>query len=434
MISIKFLIKVLMISFLVQKFLYSQTGWFLMNSNTKNDVNSIHFINNNTGIAVGDNNLILKTSNGGENWYPIEFNLQLVNFMDVYMISSDTIVISGGNESIFKSIDAGKNWVIFYNLIGNNSPITKLHFINNKDGYAASIDYLYKTNDGGINWTYNLYSNTSYYLGSFHFIDEQNGWRTKQGYGIPPFGSNSKFIYKTSDGGLNWNLIYSLNNISFFFEMYFFNSQLGFLAEDNLGLRHILRTTDGGLIWNFVSVPSSNRFNKFYFINSLKGWVICQHGKIYSTIDGGEEWTSQISGVNSQLTKIFFINNYTGWITGDNGIIIKTTNGGGTTSVNNNEYTLPARFILHQNYPNPFNPKTIISYELRVMSEVRIAVFELTGREITTLVNKKQNAGEYKIVFDGSVLNSGVYFYKIEVYDEKTNLILTDSKRMVLTK
>ena len=75
---------------------------------------------------------------------------------------------------------------------------------------------------------------------------------------------------------------------------------------------------------------------------------------------------------------------------------------------------LPDKFGLHQNYPNPFNPATIISYEVPELSQVRLDVFDITGRHIATLVNEQINSGQHQITFDASNLSSGVYMYRLQ--------------------
>jgi len=70
-------------------------------------------------------------------------------------------------------------------------------------------------------------------------------------------------------------------------------------------------------------------------------------------------------------------------------------------------------FKLDPNYPNPFNPSTNISYTLPVGSFVTLKVYDLLGREINTLVKGNQDAGSYKVNFDGSALSSGIYIYKL---------------------
>jgi arabinogalactan endo-1,4-beta-galactosidase len=71
-------------------------------------------------------------------------------------------------------------------------------------------------------------------------------------------------------------------------------------------------------------------------------------------------------------------------------------------------------FSLEQNYPNPFNPSTNITYRISSSSEVKLAVFDMLGRPVCTLVNKQQPAGTYTASFDGTGLPSGTYFYTLQ--------------------
>lgn len=75
----------------------------------------------------------------------------------------------------------------------------------------------------------------------------------------------------------------------------------------------------------------------------------------------------------------------------------------------------PERYILSQNYPNPFNPTTNISYSLPQSGEVKLQVFDVTGRLVSTLVNEQQLSGSYTQKFNASNLASGVYFYRLEM-------------------
>ncbi|TVR12852.1 MAG: T9SS C-terminal target domain-containing protein [Balneolaceae bacterium] len=89
---------------------------------------------------------------------------------------------------------------------------------------------------------------------------------------------------------------------------------------------------------------------------------------------------------------------------------------------------LPSDFALAQNYPNPFNPATTIQYELPQDTEVRLDVFSIEGRQISTLVNNRQPAGTHNVSFDASNLASGIYIYRLQA----GQLVLT--RKMVLLK
>lgn len=89
---------------------------------------------------------------------------------------------------------------------------------------------------------------------------------------------------------------------------------------------------------------------------------------------------------------------------------------------------IPEKFSLSPNYPNPFNPKTIINYDLPVASFVSLKVFNILGKEVSSLVNEMQNAGSYSVEFNGDGLAGGVYFYRMEAGE------FIGTKRMVLLK
>jgi hypothetical protein len=100
------------------------------------------------------------------------------------------------------------------------------------------------------------------------------------------------------------------------------------------------------------------------------------------------------------------------------------------TSVEDETAGLPDHYSLQQNYPNPFNPSTVINYQIPKFSNVSLKVFDILGREVTTLVNKEQQAGNYSVDF--SVINyhlsSGIYFYRLSAGN------FTQTKKMILIK
>lgn len=74
---------------------------------------------------------------------------------------------------------------------------------------------------------------------------------------------------------------------------------------------------------------------------------------------------------------------------------------------------LPAEYALKVNYPNPFNPSTRIEYALPEVGHVRLDVFDMLGRLVTTLIDSVQLPGQYGVTFDAGRLPSGVYLYRM---------------------
>ncbi|MFZ4622474.1 MAG: T9SS type A sorting domain-containing protein, partial [Bacteroidota bacterium] len=115
----------------------------------------------------------------------------------------------------------------------------------------------------------------------------------------------------------------------------------------------------------------------------------------------------------NQITKTFVWDEYAaGWtVTGVNEPVLSAGN-----------------FQLSQNFPNPFNPSTRITYELPVSSPVTLKVYDVMGKEITTLVNERKDAGTYSAEFTAPHIASGVYFYTITAGE------FTATKKLVLMK
>ena len=105
----------------------------------------------------------------------------------------------------------------------------------------------------------------------------------------------------------------------------------------------------------------------------------------------------------------------------------------GTTGVQESNSASPAIFALSQNYPNPFNPSTKISYQLPAEGLVRLEIYDILGRTLTTLVNEEKPAGQFTATFDGSQFTSGIYFYRINVlaHDGKS---FSQTNKMILMK
>jgi hypothetical protein len=110
----------------------------------------------------------------------------------------------------------------------------------------------------------------------------------------------------------------------------------------------------------------------------------------------GQDFTGVSRNGNTEITSNFF-----------------TSYSAISTGVDNTAESVPLKYQLYQNYPNPFNPSTVISWQLPEKSHVLLKVYNILGKEVSTLVNEEKPGGKYKITFDAGNLASGVYFYRL---------------------
>jgi hypothetical protein len=100
---------------------------------------------------------------------------------------------------------------------------------------------------------------------------------------------------------------------------------------------------------------------------------------------------------------------------GDGTTVLVTRNGGFTYSPDRPKAGTVQFFQLENNYPNPFNPSTTINYSISQSSYVVINIFNTLGQHITSLVNAKEERGDYSVLWEPKNLPSGVYYYRLEI-------------------
>jgi CubicO group peptidase (beta-lactamase class C family) len=239
---------------------------------------------------------------------------------------------------------------------------------------------------------------------------------------------DSGFIFHTTDGGLHWTQQTSGTFLNLL-QVAFIDSMSGWV----LGTRGtILRTMNGGQQWTQQTSGVTTAPSSIVFTSPERGWGVGGNGLILHTTNGGNTWEQQASGIRLGLNKIVFVDANNGWAVGSFGTILHTENGGVTTSVTKTALEQsPQKVFLHQNYPNPFNPTTTIQYTLPEDGNVRLTIYDILGREIATLVNERQSAGEHRTQFDASRFASGVYFYVLESRNQ-TSLFRQVKKMMVV--
>jgi len=421
--------------------------------------NSIDFKDTQTGIAVGNNGIIHKTTNGGLNWNLITNNVSPDQLNKIFFLNDNSGWAAGEDGSILFTSNGGNNWVQQYS--SNGHGFYSIRFLNQNTGWAAG-NGLYKTTNHGNTW-YNVNSNPSlsavfpadsvniFACGQFGLLlrstNGGNNWTSYPGitrdliaiYFVNVntgwIGGSGQIILKTTNSGTNWinqrggSLPGSITDIHFVDEFFGVASTAVIGGADGL----ILATGNGGITWNVMIGGPDYDFTSVYFIDANTGWFL-SNDIIGKTINNGGSWEFFTGGIPGSNSSIFFINNNTGWVAGSNGNIMKTTTGGSVIGLNQITQNIPLSYNLHQNYPNPFNPITKIRFDIppNVGNDrdrsVKVIIYDLLGREVTTLVNEHLKPGSYSVDWDGTAFASGVYFYSL-VTDG-----FVETKRMVLVK
>lgn len=136
------------------------------------------------------------------------------------------------------------------------------------------------------------------------------------------------------------------------------------------------------------------------------------------------------AGNSSEIKNYSYVDNFKS--TGKFRYRLKQTDYNGSIKyfVLNNEivFDVPLEFRLAQNYPNPFNPITRIDYDIPEDTDVKLSVYDVSGREIVRLENGFKSAGSYSVVFNGADFSSGVYFYTLKAIG------FSGIKRMIMIK
>jgi photosystem II stability/assembly factor-like uncharacterized protein len=276
---------------------------------------------------------VLHTTDGGKTWAPIK-DLFKNKIRSVWFVDAQTGWAITIDRNILKTTDGGTNWAfqrqagtVKLKLIGNRrqpemdqpDQIERIRFIDKVHGWAwgggQKSDYteqpgiLLTTVNGGQNWNQVPYPFEQNVLGMF-FLDAMHGW-----------ASTVTGLYRSTDGGLNWNKIQTKLPEIAFDSMGFVNDHTGVVVGRS---GRMDRTTDGGQTWwKLVDIKPQFVMRDICFSDAKRGWAVGDNGSILYTPDAGENWLSLDSPVTSKLMNVQFIGDRIGWAAGLEGAVLK---------------------------------------------------------------------------------------------------------------
>ncbi len=191
-------------------------------------------------------------------------------------------------------------------------------------GYGSSSIWL-QTTDGGTTWKYYMQDVANKGITDMQFLNNKIGYAC--GYGAKQFFSGN--VYKTIDGGLNWDAQLDPMDSLPMDGIKMVNEQYGYGWGGTFGAKKMVKTIDGGNTWTHYYTHTAIPGGMFWW-NVNEGILVDGAGGIYKTSNAGATWSAKNSGITTALTSVTFMDRYTGFAVGLNGIILKTTNGGET--------------------------------------------------------------------------------------------------------
>lgn len=403
-------ITLLLLTLLIFARAQSQDTWYDQTSGLNHPLTGICFTDSQTGWICGWTGNILHTTDGGMHW-ALQDAPPSDTYSDIWF--SDTLHgwSCGDGGFMVHTNNGGMSWTI------QNTPsyddLYSVFFLDSMNGWAVGGNYhsyitlfdtrtVFHTADGGNTWTYQYGAAYEQPLKSVQAIDENTIYVT---------GDDGLFMH-SSNGGTDWQFD-TINPIFQFHHLYFLNADTGWVSGESLGLPHygaVYKTTDAGQTWTEEAMGEMEVISSVQFLDADNGWACGDDwgndnsGIMYRTSDGGQNWTYETLPDNTEgLNDLFFTDMDHGWTVGYLGSILSTANNQTDGVAENVDGALSAPVSgLEGSFPNPFVSQTTIQFKVGSTEKVLINIYSLDGKLVRVLADKKMQAGNYSLNWDGN--------------------------------
>lgn len=379
---------------------------------------------------------VYKSTDNGATWTDIISRFPYdVYYMFNYKNEIFALTANSG-KSIYSSKDGGETWALKSSIptvTGNGAILwmtsegDRLYAVSNRKSFYTSID-------NGLTWKETIINTTAGGNMSYFAVTGNTMVSTIVGTGA----------VVSTDGGQTWAINNPGNPTLLITYIINFNGSIYGITSGS-GVHKFISTSN---TWESVSkgLPDALSFQISKALTSYSNTLyvatigfLDSKVSIFSSSDNGANWnsisTSGLTTLNAATSSTSFaitaqnIFLYDYQSSGSTAAIYRMTSST-TSSVYESNNEVPVNFKLSQNYPNPFNPETIINYRIAKAGNVSLKVYDVLGNEVTTLVDKYQQAGTHSSQFStGNLqLSSGVYFYTLKTGS------FSSTKKMILIK
>jgi photosystem II stability/assembly factor-like uncharacterized protein len=275
------------------------TGWNKIVLAEPVQLVDIFFISN-TGFTISPNS-IFKSVDGGNNWSRIAS--LATNFVNIGMGSETNAIFVLSPNKLVSTHNGGTS---FDTATVADNFLMDVFFISSSVAYAAGKS-IWKTIDGGYNWT-KLHDFTD--LGgykSLYFLNDQTGWVVR-----------TEGLYKTINGGVDWQLISTPTfNFSTSCDVFFLNTNTGYISDE----LSIGKSINAGSSWS-KTFNGVSTYHDIHFVTDNIGYIT-DRTRIYKTTDGGNTWVKEVALLSNSLIELHFTDANHGWACGDGGTVLK---------------------------------------------------------------------------------------------------------------
>lgn len=259
-------------------------------------------------------------------WAPINFT-ESMSIKDIHFID-EQIGFAAGYHEVYKTTNGGQNWTEIASDEFVNGP-NCVWFINENIGFIIGDDgwvdpVVSKTINGGSSWTKTTLTTSSNLMktpSKIFFLDSNTGFISCRG----------GYLFKTTNQGVVWNELATTitDDLS---SIHFPTSNIGYVSISYSS--SILKTINGGNSWTLLNLGQLIGVNDLYFTDESTGYLACGNSKILKTEDGGSSWDVFDFGTNDNFYAITFTSKNIGYVAGASGTLVTTTDAGSTWQSN----------------------------------------------------------------------------------------------------